>query len=147
MDSQPSSAKMTDPVVQMGIHVPEELPLEEHESPVLEDEGRGRGRTRLESIESYAEPTTSDEETQQFPAARREASVQSRAVSVKVVPRSERAGLLGRFAILYEAEEPRNYPRKIKWFITLWIALAAVTAPMGSSIILRMSRDPSKLPF
>ena len=48
-------------------------------------------------------------------------------------------GLFGRVCYLYEAENPKQYPNKIKWFITLTVALAAAAAPLGSAIILRMS--------
>ena len=53
------------------------------------------------------------------------------------VPTAERGGLFARFCILAEVEEPKHYSRKTKWFITFIIALAAVTASLGSTIILR----------
>lgn len=53
------------------------------------------------------------------------------------VPRARRRGLFARFTILAEVEEPKNYNRSAKWFITFIIALAAVAAPLGSAIILR----------
>ena len=59
------------------------------------------------------------------------------------VPRSKRRGLFGRFAILAEVEEPKHYPRTIKWYITFVVALAAVAAPLGSTIIFRMAPDES----
>ncbi|KAM0798907.1 MFS transporter [Usnea florida] len=51
------------------------------------------------------------------------------------VPRSNRRGLFGRFAILAEVEEPKQYSRTTKWYITFVVALAAVAAPLGSTII------------
>lgn len=66
----------------------------------------------------------------------RQASTRSQA-GVKKVPVSERHGLLGKICLLYEAEDPKAYPHKIKWFITLTVALAAAAAPLGSSILLR----------
>ena len=54
-------------------------------------------------------------------------------------PRSQRRGLLARFAILAEVEEPKHYSRRSKWFITFVVALAAVAAPIGSAIFFRMS--------
>ncbi|CAD6572603.1 MAG: hypothetical protein ASARMPREDX12_005323 [Alectoria sarmentosa] len=51
------------------------------------------------------------------------------------VPRSKRRGLFGRFTIVAEVEEPKHYSRRIKWYITFVVALAAVAAPMGSAII------------
>ena len=53
------------------------------------------------------------------------------------VPRSKRRGLFARFALVAEIEEPKHYSRGIKWYITFVIALAAVAAPLGSTIILR----------
>lgn len=94
---------------------------------------------RQESINHFHEPLhISDlEKAQPMPELRRTTSGYSIALSVKPVPRSRRAGLFGRFTLLYEAEEPKNYPRRIKWFITFIIAMCAVAAPMGSAIILR----------
>lgn len=123
-------------LVQSPILVPEELPVEEHEPPTLE---AGQQTTKNYHISNDVQDNSlcDDEEAQRRPPLNRVASGQSVLVPVVRIPRAERTGLLGRFSILYEAEEPKNYPRKIKWFITLWIAMAAVTAPMGSSIILR----------
>ena len=53
------------------------------------------------------------------------------------VSRSQRRGLFGRFTVIAEVQEPKHYSRKIKWFITFVIALAAVAAPLGSAIIFR----------
>lgn len=53
------------------------------------------------------------------------------------IPRANRRGLLARFTVIAEVEEPKNYSRGTKWFITFIIALAAVAAPLGSAIILR----------
>lgn len=57
------------------------------------------------------------------------------------VPRSKRRGLFGRFSIVAEVEEPKHYSRRTKWYITFVVALAAVAAPIGSTIIFRMSPD------
>lgn len=54
------------------------------------------------------------------------------------VPMSQRRGLFARFSLLAEVTEPKHYSRGIKWWITFIVALAAVAAPMGSVIILRM---------
>jgi len=96
---------------------------------------------RQESVDHFHSPpsTPDPEKAQPRPDLHRTASGYSIALSVKRVPRSRRAGLFGRFTILYEAEEPKNYPRKVKWTITLIIAICAVAAPMGSAIVLRNS--------
>ena len=56
--------------------------------------------------------------------------------AVKVI-RSQRRGLLSRFAILAEVEQPVHYSRKSKWFITFVVAAAAIAAPLGSAIFFR----------
>ncbi|KUJ11958.1 MFS multidrug transporter-like protein [Mollisia scopiformis] len=53
-----------------------------------------------------------------------------------VVPRSKRRGLLARFTLIPEVEEPYDYKRSTKWFITFQVAIAAAAAPMGSAILL-----------
>lgn len=55
------------------------------------------------------------------------------------VSRSKRRGLLGRLTILAEVEEPRDYLNRTKWFITSLVAVAALAAPLGSTIIFRES--------
>ena len=54
-----------------------------------------------------------------------------------VVPRLKRRGLLGQLTLVAEVEDPKTYPRKMKWFITFIVAVAGATAPMGSSIFFR----------
>lgn len=56
------------------------------------------------------------------------------------VPREQRRGLLARFSVVAEVEEPKHYPRRIKWFITFIVALASVAAPMGNTIFFRERR-------
>lgn len=76
-----------------------------------------------------------------------EAANEEEAVPAPIkVPRSQRRGLFGRFALLAEVENPKHYPRKTKWWITFIIALAAVAAPMGSAIIFRESEQLVKWP-
>lgn len=52
------------------------------------------------------------------------------------VPLKDRRGLLSKLAILPEYEDPRDYPRRIKYFIVFIIGFAAVVGPMGTSILL-----------
>ena len=54
-----------------------------------------------------------------------------------IVSREKRRGLLGRFALIPEVENPQLYRRKMKWILTLFVALAAAAGPMGSSILIR----------
>jgi hypothetical protein len=53
------------------------------------------------------------------------------------VPRSQRRGLLARFAVIAEVTHPYDYKNRTKWFITFIVAVAAAAAPVGSAIILR----------
>jgi hypothetical protein len=53
------------------------------------------------------------------------------------VPRSERRGLFGRFALVAEVVNPRAYPRRTKWYITGVVAAGAIVSPLGSSIFFR----------
>lgn len=55
------------------------------------------------------------------------------------VPRLKRRGLLGQFALVAEIENPKTYPRRMKWFITFIVAVAGAAAPLGSSIFFRKS--------
>ncbi|ODA80359.1 hypothetical protein RJ55_03317 [Drechmeria coniospora] len=59
-------------------------------------------------------------------------STRSRALTV--VPRHERRGLLGRFSVVPEVKRPYDYRHSTKWGITATISLAAMAAPLGSSI-------------
>ncbi|ODV81836.1 A Q resistance multidrug resistance transporter [Suhomyces tanzawaensis NRRL Y-17324] len=52
------------------------------------------------------------------------------------IPRLQRRGLLASWALLPEYEDARDYPQSAKHLITFIIALAAVTGPMGTSIML-----------
>ncbi len=63
-----------------------------------------------------------------------------------LVPRSQRRGLFGRFALLAEITEPKHYSRRTKWWITFIVAMAAIAAPMGSAIILRKDSNMHYLP-
>lgn len=54
-----------------------------------------------------------------------------------VVPKEKRRGLLGRFTLIPEVENPQLYERKTKWILTLFVALAAAGGPLGSAIFVR----------
>lgn len=59
------------------------------------------------------------------------------------VPRLKRRGLFGQMTLVAEVENPKTYPRKMKWFITFIVAVAGATAPMGSSVFFRKWCAPS----
>ena len=53
------------------------------------------------------------------------------------VLRMKRRGLFGQVALIAEIENPRTYSRRMKWFISFVVALAAIATPLGSSIFFR----------
>ena len=102
-----------------------------HEEEEHEDRQQHEGFENVEKVSSQRDHDIVP------PSLHRTLSAHSKPISLRIVPRAERHGLLGRLCLLNEAEDPKGYPRRIKWFITFNIALAAVAAPMGSSIIYR----------
>jgi len=84
-----------------------------------------------------ATAATTPTATEATRAQSRASSTRSRALSI--VPRSQRRGLFGRFAILPEVERPYEYTNKTKWLITLIVALCAAGAPVGAAIFYRTS--------
>ena len=48
-----------------------------------------------------------------------------------------RRGLFHHLVVIHSIEDPRQYDRKLKWFITLIVATAAVIDPLGSNIFYR----------
>lgn len=64
--------------------------------------------------------------------------LESNASSTKLkrVPASEKRGLFGRFAMIPEYQDARDYPKSVKLTIVFVVAFAAITGPMGTSIML-----------
>lgn len=56
---------------------------------------------------------------------------------IVVVPRLERRGLLGRFSVIPEITNPREYGNGTKWAMTVIVSFAAITSSTGSSIFFR----------
>jgi hypothetical protein len=94
----------------------------------------------LESVASSSSPSTviadNEDAEQGGSALDRVAAPRRDAVEV---PRSQRRGLLGRFTLVAEVQDPYDYSNSLKWFITFIVAFAAAAAPMGSSIFFRKS--------
>lgn len=90
-----------------------------------------QSRSHASSIAGEEEEKQVDEESQQPP---RQSTDLGPAI---VVPRMKRRGLFGQLTLVAEVEDPKTYPRKMKWFITFIVAVAAVAAPGGSSIFFR----------
>ncbi|KZM18893.1 uncharacterized protein EKO05_0010403 [Ascochyta rabiei] len=96
------------------------------------------------SVHSHAStaPTIAqDEKNGTHPAVlTRTTSVTPEAV---VVPRSQRRGLLARFALIPEVKNPYHYSRKTKWLLTFIVAFCAMAGPMGSAIVMPVLQDIS----
>jgi multidrug resistance protein len=60
-----------------------------------------------------------------------------------LVPRTQRRGLLARFTLIPEVENPYHYTRKTKWLITFIVAFCAMAAPMGSAIVMPVLHEIS----
>ena len=104
------------------------------------DEKESQEYSPRSSSPSTAQPVRSPDKIEDdVEAARVTTNSSSIAPAPVKVPRSQRRGLFGRFSILAEVEEPHHYSRRTKWYITFVIAMAAVAAPLGSAIILRMA--------
>jgi multidrug resistance protein len=61
-----------------------------------------------------------------------------------VIPRSQRRGLLARFTLIPEVENPEHYPRQTKWFLTFIVAFCAMAGPMGSAIVMPVLQEISR---
>ncbi|KAI1646247.1 MFS general substrate transporter [Daldinia loculata] len=68
----------------------------------------------------------------------------ARSKPLSIVPRLKRRGFLAQLTLIPEVERPYDYPNKVKWTITVFIALAACAAPMGSAIFYPALPDMSK---
>ncbi|KAK4865151.1 hypothetical protein LT330_001774 [Penicillium expansum] len=84
---------------------------------------------------SGASSNTADEEHDPENPPRLERQLTELGPPIKVA-RLKRRGLFGQLALVAEVEDPKTYPRRMKWFITFVVALAGATAPMGSAIFL-----------
>jgi multidrug resistance protein len=97
-----------------------------------------------DSIHSHAStaPTIPQDEKTVRPATlTRTTSITPDAV---IVPKPDRRGLLARFALIPEVQNPYHYSRKTKWFLTTIIAFCAMAGPMGSAIVMPVLQDIAK---
>ncbi|KAL1310517.1 hypothetical protein AAFC00_000802 [Neodothiora populina] len=62
----------------------------------------------------------------------------------RALPRFARRGWLAKLSVVAEVEEPKDYARGTKWFITFIVAVAAAAAPIGSGIVLPALTDIAK---
>ena len=114
---------------------PFEEPRTDDSNANLEDKDfaiYSHGSPSLHSISNEKMPDINIESQ----AHERDESIHPAAIKV---PRFQRRGLLSRFTILAEVEQPLHYSRRSKWFITFVVAAAAIAAPLGSAIFFRQS--------
>lgn len=104
-----------------------------HELHQKSEEEFSHSRNSVETI-AIVEVGEGGEEPQKF-----KSNASSVLGPLIVVPRNKRRGLLGRFTIIPEVENPQLYERKTKWTLTLFVALAAAGGPLGSAIFMRKS--------
>jgi len=117
---------------------------EEVKAPQEAHERRSSTSTGSE-VSSHAQSRHVDDDLQAEvarPTLSRTSTIHDEAVKVPV---RHRRGLLSRCTVIAEVTQPHDYPRRTKWIITAVVAIAAVAGPMGSNIILRMSRVKSFL--
>ncbi|KAG5363791.1 Quinidine resistance protein 3 [Yarrowia sp. B02] len=98
--------------------------------------------TKLQHSESYSSRETSSPSPEAASVVAEDvvpeekAKVDPTAWREHIVPKSERRGLLAALCVVPEVTEPRDYPSNIKWFLTGVVSLAAMAAPLGTSIML-----------
>ncbi|KAI0164405.1 MFS general substrate transporter [Hypoxylon sp. FL1284] len=68
----------------------------------------------------------------------------TRSRPLTIVPRKKRRGLLAQLTLVPEVDRPYDYPNKVKWTITVFVAMAACAAPMGSAIFYPALPDMSE---
>jgi multidrug resistance protein len=61
-----------------------------------------------------------------------------------IISRTQRRGLLARFTVIPEVENPYHYTRRTKWFLTFIVAFCAMAAPMGSAIVMPVLEEISR---
>lgn len=98
-----------------------------------------QSRSHASSIVGEGDEKHVDEESQQPP---RQSTDLGPAI---VVPRMKRRGLFSQLTLVAEVEDPKTYTRRMKWFITFIVAVAAVAAPSGSAIFFRESIVPCSI--
>jgi hypothetical protein len=123
----PSSSGSNDVSTDLASHNIQQEPLEDYHS-----------RSHASSISNHDEEKHDHYDAERNdPAPEPLHRVSTELGPAVTVPRLKRRGLLGQFALVAEVENPKTYPRKMKWFITFIVAVAGAAAPLGSSIFFR----------
>ncbi|KAH5116257.1 hypothetical protein HBH71_120410 [Parastagonospora nodorum] len=121
------------------------------EEQTIVGEHDGHKREDAISIAPSRASTSSDHSSSDpeaaSPTAKNRPVTLSRTTSVTpdavLVPRTQRRGLLARFTLIPEVENPYHYTRKTKWFLTFIVAFCAMAAPMGSAIVMPVLQEIS----
>jgi multidrug resistance protein len=114
---------------------------EAHDAHGKEDDiSIARSRTSTSSDHSSTDPETTTSAKTRPVTLSRTTSVIPDAV---LIPRAQRRGLLARFTLIPEVENPYHYTRNTKWLITFVVAFCAMAAPMGSAIVMPVLQDIS----
>jgi hypothetical protein len=138
---------MADSELEKAASSPNPLPEPSASDPDPNPDKGGLGTTSqslsahtLESVASSSSPSTviADNEDAEHGGSALDRVVTPQKDAIEV-PRSQRRGLLGRFTLVAEVQDPYDYSNNLKWFITFIVAFAAAAAPMGSSIFFRKS--------
>ncbi|KAK4151427.1 hypothetical protein C8A00DRAFT_35913 [Chaetomidium leptoderma] len=114
-------------------------PDREDAGAVATDHVRAGGKERHVASDSSEDGNEGNGEIIGEPSQGQEALNPEKSVgfaNTTAVPRAQRRGLLGRFTVIPEVENPYEYKNSTKWTITAIVALAAAAAPMGSSIFM-----------
>lgn len=116
--------------------------IEEHVTHTKEDSiSIAPSRASTSSDHSSSNPDITSSQTTKRPVTlARTTSVTPDAI---LTPRSQRRGLLARFTLIPEVENPYHYTRKTKWFLTFIVAFCAMAAPMGSAIVMPVLQEIS----
>lgn len=98
-------------------------------------------------IENSHSPTTTTEGTNDIVAVKDQDVEQQQIHEKKEQPNESspqipiRSGFLSFIVIIPPVADSKDYDRRLKWLLTVIVALAALAAPMGSNILLRKLLD------
>ena len=120
--------------------------IEEINSPTPSErdpEKRGSVATNADSLISTGSESTTHEPITEDTEAQQRSDGLAKKAPLRIVPRSQRRGLLGRFGLIAEVENPRDYSNRTKWILTTVVAFSGVCAPLGSTVLLPSLTDIS----
>ena len=108
-----------------------------------EDPNRRRHAASIPITDTAAEPISWNNSFELEPIPHPpEQNAEVSTIAAKV-SRSRRRGLFAQTTFLAEIEDAYQFPCKTKWFIVMVVAYAAAAAPLGSTILFRMSKSIS----